>query len=425
LAKTTKKEFILPSGETKEEITNFLLKYIDSIVEFDENSKLIAKNITITDGAITSDYVQLNTELATPPTDVGAIYWDDQDKTVTANMEPSNGGGVKLQIGQEMYIRATNKTGTTISNGEVVFISGAQGNRPTIDLADSGSYENATRVIGVATEDIGNNLFGYVTTEGLVRDLNTNDYTDGDCVFVGTVSGSFTTVTPTFGDAKVKVGIITKAHPTDGWLKVCISNDKYMFGAVDDGNYSGFETDGTYVALGDATVYEDLQFSVSGGRVPASNAPTFETFTTNTKEYAFAVNDFIYLDANEPFHAHKINTLSDVHVHATSKTGNSSGSSQYVNVETTLAYVENNGTWNETVLSGECEIPDGTSALCMKIFDLGDFDLTNVGIGGLMKLTVKRISAVSGAEYPDDLFINQIGMHLEVDMLGSREEYVK
>lgn len=116
MPKTTKKEFITQSGETKEEISNFLLKYIDSIIELDEDSKLIAKNIVLTGGKVATDYVEFNTNLSENPSTVGALYWDNQDKTFTGVMEPSNDDSVRLQIGQEMYIRAVNKTGTTITS---------------------------------------------------------------------------------------------------------------------------------------------------------------------------------------------------------------------------------------------------------------------------------------------------------------------
>jgi len=88
--------------------------------------------------------------------------------------------GVTLQIGQEFFIRVVNKTGVLIPNGSVVFINGAQGNRPTIALASSTSLSAASQTIGVVTHDISDNNNGYVTTNGLVRGLNTNSYVEGD-----------------------------------------------------------------------------------------------------------------------------------------------------------------------------------------------------------------------------------------------------
>jgi len=115
LPKTTKKEYILPTEETLEEIKNIWIKYLDSIVEIGEGSKLVGANIQV-DGQTHFDSISFDTEIEEEPTEIGSMFWDSQDKTVAIVLEPSNGGVVKLQLGQEMYIRATNKTGTTISN---------------------------------------------------------------------------------------------------------------------------------------------------------------------------------------------------------------------------------------------------------------------------------------------------------------------
>lgn len=101
----------------------------------------------------------------------GRLVWNDTDGTLNLGLK---GGTVNLQIGQEHVIRATNKTGVTITNGTPVYLFGVQGNRPTIAPADSDFATGVGfRTIGVATEDILNNDSGYVTTRGLVRGVDT------------------------------------------------------------------------------------------------------------------------------------------------------------------------------------------------------------------------------------------------------------
>jgi hypothetical protein len=92
---------------------------------------------------------------------------------------------VALDIGEENWVRVVNKTGSQINNGQVVYINGAQGNRPTIALADNREETKADTIIGVATHDIGDNQEGFVTTFGLVREVNTSTYTEGDALYVG------------------------------------------------------------------------------------------------------------------------------------------------------------------------------------------------------------------------------------------------
>ncbi len=51
----------------------------------------------------------------------GSIHWNDDDKCLNIDTEIT---GVSNQSGQEMWFRATNKTGVTITNGSVLYING-------------------------------------------------------------------------------------------------------------------------------------------------------------------------------------------------------------------------------------------------------------------------------------------------------------
>lgn len=419
MPETTKDIAKLNTGETVEEIRNFLLKYIDSVVEFDENSKLIAKNIIANGGKVETDYIQLNTAIANAPTTVGAIYWDDQDKTFTGVMEPANGDSPKLQIGQEMYIRAVNKTGTTISNGQVVFVDGAQGNRPSIALADADNYSDSVKTIGLATEDIPNNLYGYVTTEGLVRDLNTSDYTAGECVYLSQTAGSYTTVTPSFGTSRVRVGMIVKSHPTDGWVCVHVSEDKYMFGDVDNGNYTGFEDDGTIKFVGNATVWRDENAGGIALTRAAANRPDLTTINgTNILTYAFdgggSLEELHW--GTEIQHDYKEGTDIWPHIHfypTTDAVGDIKFTLEYYIKSRGVATVQ--GTTSFVTSSG------GTAWEEIRI-DFDDvIDGTNLTIADQAHFRIFRDSSDAQDGYTNDVAIATVGYHYEVDTVGSRQ----
>jgi hypothetical protein len=128
---------------------------------------------------------------------------------------------VALDIGEENWVRIVNKTGSTISNGQVVYINGAQGNRPSVDLADKNSPITAESTIGMATHDIANNAEGLITTFGLVRNVNTNGYTNGDTLWVNT-NGSYTNVKPLVPIHAVRVGYVVVAHQTQGIVLVSV-----------------------------------------------------------------------------------------------------------------------------------------------------------------------------------------------------------
>ena len=105
----------------------------------------------------------------------GRLFYDVDNFTLTLyNDEPD----IALQVGQEQYLRVRNNTAGTISNGSVVKINGSQGSHPTINLANAESEANS-QVVGLATHDIESSSFGYVTTYGIVRGINTSTYSAG------------------------------------------------------------------------------------------------------------------------------------------------------------------------------------------------------------------------------------------------------
>ncbi len=174
------------------------------------------------------------------------------------------------------------------------------------------------------------------------------------------------------------------------------------------------------------TVYDDLQFAIAAGKVPAANYPDWETFTTNTAEYAFDVDDYIDLQANELPHWWKQGTAGDVHIHFAIKTAQNTGANRYAKFSTWVAYADISEAWVEqAVMSAEYTIPTGSAALKHFYLDMGDATLTNYLIGVQVKIRVKRIAATGGTEYADKVFISQVGMHLQKDTMGSRTEAAK
>lgn len=186
-----------------------------------------------------------------------------------------------------------------------------------------------------------------------------------------------------------------------------------------------FETDGTLKFNGDATIWEDMQFQISSGKVGVANNPTWEAFTANTSAYSFDVDDYIDLGANEPSHGWKEGSAGSVHIHMANKTAQSAGADRFAKFTVYLAFADINEAWTETSVTAEWTIPDGTVALNHRKLYMGDLALTNNLIGTQIKARVKRIAATGGTEYADNVFITQIGIHFEQDTVGSREVTTK
>ena len=142
--------------------------------------------------APTLDAVQLDLTAAETAA-VGKLSWFADDGTVQVGLL---GGNVNLSIGQEAVVRVLNTTGSALSKGQVVAITGAQGQRLTVALASSVSESTSSKTFGIVAESIADQAEGFVATQGLVRGLNTNAYTEGYPIYLGQTPGTFTLTKP-------------------------------------------------------------------------------------------------------------------------------------------------------------------------------------------------------------------------------------
>lgn len=190
------------------------------------------------DGAITNvDYIQWDLT-ADPAHSEGQEHWNGDDGTKEIDLP---GGNVNLQVGLENLIRV--KAGEDILNGQLVYPSGADGVNMIVSLADNTAYLTSL-VAGIATEDISSGQQGYITTFGLVRDLNTGAFNDGDFLWLGT-SGNWSNVRPTAGTAELHVltGYVKRSHATEGEIfittvfvpRMRYLSDNTLIGSMADG----------------------------------------------------------------------------------------------------------------------------------------------------------------------------------------------
>ena len=163
---------------------------------------------------------------------VGVMRWNDSDGTVDLGLK---GGNVTLQIGQESVLRVVNKTATNINlleaNYQAVRVTGAQGQRLKIDLAQATNDNLSAETIGLVTETINNNQEGFITTSGIVRGINTTGslqgetWADGDILYLSpTTAGNATNIKPTAPNHLVILGYVIHAHANQGSIFVKVDN---------------------------------------------------------------------------------------------------------------------------------------------------------------------------------------------------------
>jgi hypothetical protein len=195
----------------------------NAITRFDGTTGKIIQNSTVTlddtGNIVSANSVQFGLT-PTVPTVTGAMFWDSGNKSPTINLDTD----VALQLGQENVALVYNGTGATITNGSVVAVSGAQGQRPSVVLADADSEALSAPTLGIATEDISNGAEGFVTTFGFVRGINTSAFTAGAPIYLSQTAGQFTATRPSAPAHTVALGWVIKVNASSGEVFVNINN---------------------------------------------------------------------------------------------------------------------------------------------------------------------------------------------------------
>ena len=175
----------------------------------------------ITGGISTADYLDLDTA-ATPTAVVGRLSWDDGNGTANITLK---GGNVNLQVGQELVARVYNDSGVALTDGQIVYISGAHGNRIAVKLANAASEATSAGTLGMVTEPIAIGAEGFITIMGTVNGLNTTGLTAGALVYLSaSTAGAYTTTAPTAPNHRVILGYVERVHATVGSIYVKVDN---------------------------------------------------------------------------------------------------------------------------------------------------------------------------------------------------------
>lgn len=165
--------------------------------------------------SVVTDYIDLP-EDGPHVTQARRVQWNQDDGTMDVGLY----GGSVLQVGQELMFYAKNTSGSTIANGTPVMFTGTVGasGKLTFGLAIADGSVPADYMMGVATQDIADNAFGYVTNFGLVRGFNTTGapygetWADGDLLYFGaTTPGTWTKVQPIAPRIDVPVAVVVNA----------------------------------------------------------------------------------------------------------------------------------------------------------------------------------------------------------------------
>ena len=174
--------------------------------------------------------------LDTSPTGTAAVGTTRWNNTLGSTETTLKGGSVILKNGVDLVARVVNKVtpNTTLTKAayQVVKVSGAQGGRLAIDLAQANNDNNSADTLGVVTETIATNQEGFIITVGQLENINTTGslqgetWADGDVLYLSpTTPGAITNVKPTGATGHIVViGYVEYSHAINGKIYVKIMN---------------------------------------------------------------------------------------------------------------------------------------------------------------------------------------------------------
>jgi predicted nucleic acid-binding Zn-ribbon protein len=176
-------------------------------------------------------YIEFDTS-TTIATSVGRIHWDIEYGTLDIGL---TGGNSNVLVGQREVAYVYNNTAATLTKGKVVEVTGASGQRLTVKLAQANSDANSATVLGIMLETVSVNKSGYVATDGIVRNVNTGAFTDGQIVYLSPVSaGELTATKPVAPQHLVLIGYIVKGGSVGAGSVYVKTQNGYELGELHD-----------------------------------------------------------------------------------------------------------------------------------------------------------------------------------------------
>jgi nitrogen fixation protein len=189
-------------------------------------------NLNMGEYGISASQITLDTTPTQVPT-IATTQWND---TAGLSQTTLKGGNVIIKNGSDLVARIVNKvspnTTLTKANYQAVRISGATGQRLSVELARANNDANSADTIGLVAESIAPNQEGFIITMGQIEEINTSGslqgetWNDGDVLYLSpSVAGRVTNVKPNGSNGHIVViGYVEYSHSIHGKIYVKVMN---------------------------------------------------------------------------------------------------------------------------------------------------------------------------------------------------------
>jgi hypothetical protein len=207
------------NGITDWQIGDWLL-FNGSVWQKIDQSNLVT-SVNGQTGAVSLTYTDVNA--------IGSITSTDGSVTVSTTSGVADLSVAVSASTTNVICLVRNTTGATLTKGTAVYISGATGQNPTVSKAQANNDTNSAQTLGLMSANLANNSNGYVTIIGLIQNIDTSAYTDGQQLYLSpTTAGTLTATKPYAPQHLVYVAVVEHAHPTQGKLFVKVQNGYEM-----------------------------------------------------------------------------------------------------------------------------------------------------------------------------------------------------
>ena len=266
---------------------NALARYDSTTGKLIQNSVGIlddSGNLTGINSITDPDYVTFNTGYSTALT-VGQLGWDATYNNLSIGMI---GGNIIQHIGEDQYLYI--KASATITKGQVIMFTGSVGASGILTGAPATGITDGTYIIGVAAEAIANNDFGFVQTFGVITNVNTSAFADGDILWYDpAVTGGLTATKPSAPNIKAQVAACNKGGSAGGGVITVRVNPGSQLGGTDSNVQFGTLASGQTIIYDATAGYWKNSTLTAGTGISISNGAGSITVTNSAPDQTVAI----------------------------------------------------------------------------------------------------------------------------------------
>ena len=213
-----------------------------------------------------------------------------------------SGGGQNGRFGNDtatiVMSKVHNDSGGPLTNGTVVYLdgSGTSSDVPSVKKANNKADSTSANTFGFVKGTIANNDTGYIVLLGKIEKLNTSAFSNGDIIYLDSISGQWTKSKPKAPYHMVYLGVVVKANAGNGSIYVKVQNG-YELDEIHDVQINNIQNNQILVYSDTQKLWKNRNASavavtsvatgngLSGGTITSTGTLTADTSILSTKNW--------------------------------------------------------------------------------------------------------------------------------------------